>query len=428
MTAAGDLLPVYPPPDAAGISVHGGVGSIKFQWEELREGALRLGQLADDVRDILHLCGDLQWRLQMLLTGQDMGAHGAGAVAVYALDDARAALARRDDELHETAQRIEACRLAYAAAEAVAQVAIFAAQAGVTEVERGLGRVIGLANAANLAEPTPLTVERVSPAAPLTIDGSVPALLERIEAVNDEGPGVFEVLKVRGSGGPVFVVVLPGTQGSSIIASSNPFDPTGVVEAVQYDSVFVTEAVRGALVESGASEGDRVMVVGYSQGGMHAANIAQHPDMIEDYQLDLVLTAGSPTGAGPSGAASYLHLEHADDWVHKVDGMPNPDERGRVTATLRGPVVEITDGGTGLGAAHKLGTYLRGAEAVESSSHPSILASVGGLRSAIGTRAPAERHVFRARRRSIGEPDSSASDPRGRAPDSRTGAASQTDR
>lgn len=364
----------------------------------------------------------------MLLTGQDMGAHGAGAVAVYALDDARAALARRDDELHETAQRIEACRLAYAAAEAVAQVAIFAAQAGVTEVERGLGRVIGLANAANLAEPTPLTVERVSPAAPLTIDGSVPALLERIEAVNDEGPGVFEVLKVRGSGGPVFVVVLPGTQGSSIIASSNPFDPTGVVEAVQYDSVFVTEAVRGALVESGASEGDRVMVVGYSQGGMHAANIAQHPDMIEDYQLDLVLTAGSPTGAGPSGAASYLHLEHADDWVHKVDGMPNPDERGRVTATLRGPVVEITDGGTGLGAAHKLGTYLRGAEAVESSSHPSILASVGGLRSAIGTRAPAERHVFRARRRSIGEPDSSASDPRGRAPDSRTGAASQTDR
>lgn len=381
------------------MTVRGGVGSIRFQWEELRQGVVRLELLAEELRDVLHSCGDLQWRLQMLLKGQDAAVHGVGDAAIAAVDTARRALGRSDGELRDTAQRIELCRLTYEGAEALARLATAAARGAAGDIERGLHRAIGIANAVNFAEPAPLIVERVSAPEQLTLDGSVPGLLQRVDAVNAEGPGAFEVLKVQGTSGPVFVVVLPGTQGSSLAASSNPFDPTGIVEAAHYDSAFVADAVRRALSVAGARQGDSLMMVGYSQGGMHAANLAQDPGITQDFNLQLVLAAGSPTGREPSGGATYLHLEHADDWVHQADGTVNPDERDRVTVTLRNPVIEVADGDEGLGAAHKLGTYLEGAEEVETSSDPSIIASVGVLRAAINLGASAERHVFRAQRR-----------------------------
>ncbi|MBG6179279.1 hypothetical protein [Arthrobacter sp. CAN_A1] len=401
MSTAADLTPIGPPsdPEPGGITVRGGVGSIRFQWDELRQGSVRLGLLADELREALHFCGDLQWRLQLLLKGQEAAVRGAGDAAVAAMDTARMALGRSDDDLRDTAQRIEWCRLSYESSEALTQLATAAARKAVGEIERGLHRAIDLANAGNFAEPAPISVECVSAPERLTLDGSVPALLQRVDAVKAEGPGVFEVLKVQGTGGPVYVVVLPGTQGSNPAASSNPFDPTGVVEAVHHDSVFVADAVRRALSDAGARQGDSVMMVGYSQGGMHAANLAQDQGIADDFNLQLVLTAGAPTGREPSGGGTSLQLEHADDWVHQVDGTPNSDERDRVTVTLRNPVAEVQDGDEGLGAAHKLGTYLDGAEAVESSAHPSIVASVGVLRAAIGVGASAERHVFRAQRR-----------------------------
>lgn len=397
-----DLLPVDPPPDTGTtrLAVRGGVGSISFQWEELGLGAQRLRLLADTLRGVLHQCGDLQWRLQMLLKDHPE-VDGGGALAVSSVDDARAALSRCDEELRETAQRIDFCRLNYETAEAFARVAAGAANAGMGAVEHQLRWAIETANAGDLAEPTPLSLERTGPIEELVLDGSVQGLLRRIESVNADGPGAFEVLKVRGSDSEVFVVVLPGTQGTEAAATTNPFDPTGVVEAVHYDSAYVAEVVRGALVESGASSGDRVMIVGYSQGGMHAANLAQHPSMTEEFQLEMVLTAGAPTGREPSGngAVNYLHLEHADDWVTQVEGTANPEERRRVTATLDGPVAETGEEGKGLGAAHKLSTYVAGAEAVDSSYHPSLAVSVGAISAALGRRAPAERHVFTARRR-----------------------------
>ena len=400
MSTAADLIPVGPPsdPDPGGISVRGGVGSIRFQWEELRQGAVRLGLLADELREAQHFCGDLQWRLQLLLKGQDAAVRGAGDAAIAAMDAARIALGHSDGDLRGTAQRIEWCRLSYESAEALTQLATAATRGAVGEIERGLHRAIDLANAGNFAEPAPLSVERVAAPERLSLDGSVPALLQRVDVVKAEGPGVFEVLRVQGTDGPVYVVVLPGTQGSNPAASSNPFDPTGVIEAMHHDSVFVADAVRGALFDAGARQGDSVMMVGYSQGGMHAANLAQDQGIADDFNLQLVLTAGAPTGREPSGGGTSLELEHADDWVHQVDGTPNPEERDRVTVTLRNPVVKVPDGDEGLGAAHKLGTYLDGAERVEASSHPSIVASVGVLRAAIGVGASAERHVFRARR------------------------------
>ncbi|MBE0010435.1 MULTISPECIES: hypothetical protein [unclassified Arthrobacter] len=400
MTGITDLVPIpfsqSRGPD--GIAVRGGVGSISFQWSELGHGAHLLGVLADELREILHQCGDLQWRLQMLLNSTEVASDPIGYAAVNALDGARAALSSCDAEMRDTAQRIELSRLAYAAAEAMAQMAAGAVHAGVGMIEHDLHRLIGTANAGHFAEPTPLGLDRLPADTTITVDGTAAGLLQRIDSLDAEGPGIFEVLKVQRPEGPVFVVVLPGTQGTAAVATDNPFDPTGIVEAVHYDSTFVADAVHRALAESGASRGDRVMVVGYSQGGMHAANIAQDPRVVEDYSLELVLTAGSPTGREASGDATYLHLEHADDWVHQVDGTANPDEHNRVTVTLEEPAEDVPTSEKGLGPAHKLPTYLAGAEAADASVHPSLVATLGVVGTTLGRRSPAQRHVFRVRR------------------------------
>ncbi|MBP2214917.1 hypothetical protein [Arthrobacter sp. CAN_C5] len=400
MTATPDLTPIPFPPGhgPGGIAVRGGVGSIRFQWSELGHGADLLGALADELREILHQCGELQWRLQMLLKSFEAAADGAGHAAVDALDGARSALSRCDAELRDSAHRIDYCRLAYEAAEAMAQVAAAAAHAGAGLIEHDLRRLIGTANAGHFAEPVPLSLDRVPAGTTATVDGTAAGMLQRIGSLDAEGPGVFEVLKMQRPDGPVFVVVLPGTQGTTAAATDNPFDPTGIVEAVHYDSTFVADAVHRALAESGASHGDRVMMVGYSQGGMHAANIARHPQVAEDYSMELVLTAGSPTGREASGDGTYLHLEHADDWVHQVDGTANPDERNRVTVTLAEPADEVPASEKGLGPAHKLSTYLAGAETADASVHPSLVATLGVLGSTVGGRASAQRHVFRVRR------------------------------
>lgn len=400
MTGPPDLIPVpfLPGRDHGGIAVSGGVGSIRFQWGELGEGARLLRVLADELREILHQCGELQWRLQMLRNSSGQSSDGTGYAAVDAVDGARAALSRCDDELRDTAQRIEACRLAYAAAEAMAQMAAAAVHAGAGMIEYDLRRLIGTANAGHLAEPLPLSLDQAPTDSTVILEGTAAGLLQRVDSLDAEGPGVFEVLKVQRPDGPVFVVVLPGTQGTAATATDNPFDPTGIVEAVHYDSAFVADAVHRALAESGASRGDRVMVVGYSQGGMHAANLAQHPQVAGDYSLELVLTAGSPTGREASGDTTYLHLEHADDWVHQVDGAVNPDERNRVTVTLEEPADDVPAGDKGLGPAHKLPTYLAGAETVDASAHPSLVATLGVVGNTLGRRTPAQRHVFRVRR------------------------------
>lgn len=402
MTGTPELVPVPFPSGRGhrGIAVRGGVGSIRFQWSELGEGAHLLGILADELRGILYQCGELQWRLQMLIKSSEEAPDGTGYSAVDALDVARAALSGCDADVRDTAQRIESCRLAYAAAEAMAQMAAAAVHAGAGMIEYDLRRLIGTANAGHLAEPLPLSLDRVPTGSAVTVEGTAAGLLQRGVALEAEGPGTFEVLRVQRPDGPVFVVVLPGTQGTAAIATDNPFDPTGIVEAVQYDSTYVADAVHRALAESGASPGDRVMMVGYSQGGMHAANLAQHPGIAGDYSVKLVLTAGSPTGREATGDATYLHLEHADDWVHQVDGTANPDERNVVTVTLQEPAVAVSAGDKGLGPAHKLSTYLTGAKAADTSVHPSLVATLGIVRTTLGRQSTAQRHVFRVRRAS----------------------------
>ena len=237
------------------------------------------------------------------------------------------------------------------------------------------------------------------------LDGSVAGLLGRSKVLKDENnAGVVEVLRIQDGGRQVFVVTIPGTQGSGF-GGAFPFDVTGNGEARDLDSKYVAAAVADALRQAHAEAGDSVVLSGYSQGGDHATNVAVFLANQTEYQVDFLLTAGSPTGSAalPPGLPA-LHLEHELDWVPGIDSMPNPDTPDRVTMTLTDPVATPEGQPAGLGPAHRLDNYLEGAALADASQDPSMRTAVGSLGAVIGT-GTATRHLYRFEREPLPKPE-----------------------
>lgn len=76
------------------------------------------------------------------------------------------------------------------------------------------------------------------------------------------------------------------------------------------------QAVRAALADAGAETGDVVSPVGYSQGGLVATFLA----MSGDYEVSLVVTAGSPVQGDFGGDTLGVALRHRDDPVAALAG------------------------------------------------------------------------------------------------------------
>lgn len=236
---------------------------------------------------------------------------------------------------------------------------------------------------------------------------SAGGLLERSAVLlRENDPGVVEVLRVKPAhGGPdVFVVTLPGTQPGGRMAGENPFDNYGIAEGRAADSRFVSVAVAEALRQAKAEAGDAVILVGYSQGGIHAAHAAGYLRESSGLDVRYVLTAAAPTGdADIPPEIQALHLEHVQDWVPGADGTSNPDALNRVTMTLTDDA-PVLPGPVGLGPAHKLPVYLDGAAAADASGDPSLRASLAGVGAVVGAGSLATRELYRFRRKNSRPP------------------------
>lgn len=175
--------------------------------------------------------------------------------------------------------------------------------------------------------------------------GSISNVMSHLDLARQAAPGSVQITKVtpEGSGLPetVWLVSLPGTQtgdyrdGSGW--STNPWDMGGNAEAMALDSQHVSAAVDEALRAAGAGQDDALVLTGYSQGGLHAARIAADERITENYDVQGLLTIGSPTGEirVPAGVEA-AHLEHHEDFPAAADGRANPQAANRATITVRG--------------------------------------------------------------------------------------------
>lgn len=154
-----------------------------------------------------------------------------------------------------------------------------------------------------------------------------------------------------------------------------------------------------ALRDAGIRPGDTVVLTGHSLGGIDAAGLAANQQFRGLYDVAAVTTFGAPVGdfAIP-GETSVMAVEHVDDVVPTLDGVPNPDGAHRSTVQVNTPYAGALewDGGRTGATAHEMHLYTVGAQGISGSGHPVVLAHEQRLADAVphgpGTRT--ESYVY----------------------------------
>ena len=152
----------------------------------------------------------------------------------------------------------------------------------------------------------------------------------------------------RADGSNAWLVTIPGTDGQA----DSPFDWEQNVELMSADAERRMRAdsarmVVEAMEQAGIGRDEPVALIGHSQGGIVAAAIAA--DKADDYNIQHVVTAGSPVANHPIGERTWVtSIEIDDELVAALDGADNPATdnwltvRGHVSPAPE-PTAALTD-------------------------------------------------------------------------------------
>ncbi|MGO3797282.1 MAG: hypothetical protein ACTJGR_09210, partial [Pauljensenia sp.] len=136
----------------------------------------------------------------------------------------------------------------------------------------------------------------------------------QVEILRHRTPGVGGVERTSWS------VVIRGTQAWGV-GGPNPQDMLSNLQAVAGEESDQSRAVLAAMEGAGIAAGEPVELVGHSQGGAIAAQLASDPEVAARYRVTSVLTAGAPAGGAEGGpGVGMLNLENTRDPVPGLDG------------------------------------------------------------------------------------------------------------
>lgn len=415
-SGSGGPIQVSPPPPDGDLAISGGVGGITVQLEELDVGAGKLDALAARLAAV---------EVDLFAAWQELGAYQnqprvTGTAALVAVGEAKDSVQRVRLELQRISGHVRSCRWDYGMADSAAHMErMLGVSSPAVELQKhvdfwrtgflnGAATEMLAANAVTLLPWLKPAVEKNIPAlntgpvkvtreesVPIRLDPSPAALLDRVRLLEERGSGYIEVIEVDAGSRKAYVVVIPGTQVNEADGGANPFDLGGIVDGMGAHSERVNAAVLQSLRASGAEPGADVVAVGYSQGGIHAMNLAADGEFLKEYDMKYVLTAGSPISRiTPPPDVSTLHLEHRTDWVPGSDGLPNRDARNQVTVTMTNDLYVRGGEDAGLGPGHRLSGYEEAARQVGASKDPSLVDSTAVLGSVLGTAGAATATRF----------------------------------
>ena len=196
---------------------------------------------------------------------------------------------------------------------------------------------------------------------------SMADLLENADRLTSDGASDIGVQFLEyDDGRPRQVIVtLPGTT-RLVPGSDTPTDISAGPLALQNLPTSYLAGVTQALELAGVTVADSILLVGYSLGGIIAAQLAQQLAGSRRYNVTNVVTAGSPiTAIDIPNDVQVVALENEADFVPYLDPGPNEDSGNVVTVTV--------DTGATVVDAHELGTgYIPAADAVEASGAPQV--------------------------------------------------------
>ena len=161
---------------------------------------------------------------------------------------------------------------------------------------------------------------------------SLGEITSRLRQLSDRREPMVRIEKYAGPTGSRFVVYVPGTQNLGV-PNSNPLDMRSNLRLVAGIDSASSRAVDMAIRKAGAGKGDRVMLVGYSQGGMVAAQLGKEAKAgLLNYQVDGVVTFGSPLGSNSAQSLpTVLSVENKADFVPHLDTISNPKTQNWLT-------------------------------------------------------------------------------------------------
>lgn len=179
-----------------------------------------------------------------------------------------------------------------------------------------------------------------------------------------------------GPGGPAsapraVIVDLPGTTRWNV----NPFERTKQatdfatnLRAFAGEPSVYGQGVILALEAAGVKPDEPIMLVGHSEGGLVAMQLASQLQGSGRFTVTHVVTAGAPVGnAKPPAGVSVLSVENRGDIVPQLDGVDNPDQPNWITAT-------VDEAEPTVATEHSVQAYLAAGEQLDESADRSLLA------------------------------------------------------
>ncbi|ROR90971.1 hypothetical protein [Nocardioides aurantiacus] len=195
-----------------------------------------------------------------------------------------------------------------------------------------------------------------------TPPGGVADLMANLDEVNAGEDGLIRVQQVGAAGR--YIVYIPGTDDMATLPGQSDETIRDMGANLKLMGGDQTAYGRGIIeaINRSTPEGSQVTLVGHSQGGMTAAEIASvnGSDGSQHFKVDHVVTAGSPTSQVESlpSHVSMLSLENSGDVIPLTDGEPNPESANRTTVRF--------DANTGsIAGNHRIEQYVQGGQAID---------------------------------------------------------------
>ena len=253
---------------------------------------------------------------------------------------------------------------------------------GPVRVERFVPPVAGPTNGPPLGHPAEACARHSDVVAPPAGFGE---LADRIPAGGDGEPQI-RIERYGGAEDSRWIVYVGGTVTFDVDARWQPADMTsnthGIADDTALDALRLTgaesaaleQAVRTAMDDAGVRPGDPLLAVGYSGGGIVAAQLAADPELHAVGAVNL----GGPVASAPTrDGVGILSIEHEEDIAPATGGSghPSPD---RVTVSRS--VLEPGQEYDAAFPAHELQRYRQTAALIDESEEERL----ASFRSLIG--------------------------------------------
>ena len=190
---------------------------------------------------------------------------------------------------------------------------------------------------------------------------STPTNLQQLTSRLIDKSGNIRIEGYQTENGRVLVVYLPGTANWNPVGNGSAFDVESNLELIgDQDNSNSVRAAKAAISEYGVKPTDSLILVGYSQGGMIAAELAEAGSNISG-----VVTIGSPIAKSSFDSdLPVVSLEHSNDIVPALTGATNPITENWSTATRH---LELNFG-QNISEAHDIENYVETAKMADEST------------------------------------------------------------